>query len=601
MTSPDFDQIQLRDRPPAMLKSLLQSKRVMALDTETLEGYCKLLADSSGRYLFFEEPGAESLDMILDFMTSHRFRGSHNVFYNLNYDINAIIKFLPPENILDLALYNKTETELLELLYIPKKIFRIQDKASNHSYSFYDIAQFYGGSLEVNGKKYLGLVKNEKGLDRRLIGTRSDYWLEHEEDIISYCVQDCKITKGLGELLQETVQRATGYYAKGFVSKASITKDILRRIVKLPDITRIPIEALRFAYNTYHGGRFEILKKGAIGQASLYDIVSAYPYHISNLVGLDNGSWRRVSDMTERAVYGFYLAKVSVKYSSISPISHKLRNGVMVYPILESKNIYITKHELEAYKDSLSFDIITGWEYYTSKPEYPLKEYIETLFKCKSQTPKTSFEYDLYKILMNSIYGAFLEKVHKPEEDIWLAGKLFNPVWATMITALTRIDLWEYAHKDLSSVIGFATDSILFNGKPDLPTGSKLGAWSFEDSGETIVIKSGIYQINEKYKSRGLQKGKKVLAPNGSEYSDLFSYIRSQPFNTVYPVILERPVSYREALAHVNTLGLEDINIFTKFQYDIDINRDFKRLWPDPFTNGIELFDRASDSSPLIL
>lgn len=601
MTTPDFDQISLRDKPPAMLKSILRAKRVMALDTETLDGYVKLLADDTGRYLFLEKITTDSLDYILEFMTSHRFRASHNVFYNLNYDINAIIKFMPKENILDLALYNKTELGGLDILYIPKKIFRLQERDSNHSYSFYDIAQFYGGSLEHNGKKYLGMVKNEDNLDRKLIGSSSRYWLEHEEEIIRYCIQDSKITKGLGDLLQQKIKDSTGYYAKGFISKASITKDILRRKVKLPDITKIPMEALRYAYNTYHGGRFEILQKGAIGEASLFDIVSAYPYHISHLVGLHNGYWRKVSDMTETATYGFYRVILSVKYSSISPISHKLRSGVMIYPIMERKELFITKQELEAYKDSLDYEILEGWEYFTDKPEYPLKEYIELLFDCKNNTPKTNFEYDLYKILMNSIYGAFLEKVYKPEEDYYLAGKLFNPVWATMITALTRIDLWRYAHHDLNNVIGFATDSILFKGKPELPIDNKLGAWSFEEAGETIVIKSGIYQINEKYKSRGLQKGKKVITPNGSQYSDLFDYIKREPFQTIYPVILERPVSYREALAHVKTLGLEDINIFTKFQYDIDINKDLKRLWPEPFESGIELFERASDSSPLII
>jgi hypothetical protein len=584
-----------------MLKGHIQSREVMALDTETLEGYCKLLADSSGRYLFIERKTSDTLPAILDFMLAHRFRASHNVFYNLNYDINAIIKFLPVDKIREIALYNKTEYEGLDLLYIPKKVFRIQEKDQNRSISFYDIAQFYGGSLEANGKKYLGMVKNEEGLDRKQIGESSAYWQEHEPEIIRYCVQDCKITKGLGELCRDTIQRATGHYPKGFVSKASITKDILRRSLKLPDITKIPYNALRFAYDSYHGGRFEIVQKGNIGQASLFDIVSAYPYHISNLIGLDNGTWHRVTDLSERACYGFYLVKVWVKYANLSPLSYKLRNGVMVYPILEGKLAYMTKHELEAYKDSISYEVITGWEYRTDRETYPLKDYIHTLFQCKSQTPKTSFEYDLYKILMNSIYGAFLEKVYKPEEDIWLSGKLFNPVWATMITALTRIDLWRYAQQDLSNVIGFATDSILFKGRPDLPVSKTLGAWDFEDSGPAIVVKSGIYQINSKYKSRGLQKGMKVKTPGGEQYADLFDYIRQKPDRTIYPVILERPVSYREAMAHAKTMSFEDINIFTKFQYDIDINKDYKRLWQEPFGSGSELFERSGSSSPLII
>jgi hypothetical protein len=447
----------------------------------------------------------------------------------------------------------------------------------------------------------LGLNKNEQGLNRKQIGERFSYWLRHEEDILRYCYQDCLITKGLAELLRDTINRATGHYPKSFVSKASITKDLLRRTIRLPDITKIPYNALAFAYRSYHGGRFEIVQKGNIGKASLFDIVSAYPYHISNLVGLDNGSWHRVKDITDKAVYGFYLVRLSVKYANLSPISYKLNNGVMVYPILESKLIYMTKQELEAYDNSLQYEVITGWEYHTDNPIYPLKEYIHNLFRCKSQTSKESFEYDLYKILMNSIYGAYLEKVYDPETGLWLSGKLFNPIWASMITALTRIDLWRYAQHDLANVIGFATDSILFKGEPDLPISKELGAWSFEDSGPAIVVKSGIYQINKSYKSRGLQKGRKVKTPAGENYTDLFDYIQHKPDQTIYPVILERPVSYREALAHVKTMSFKDINIFLSFQYDIDINKDYKRIWQEPFQSGQELFDRSDSSSPLMI
>lgn len=601
MSSPAFDEIVLRERPPGRLKSIIDPKPVFGLDTETLDGYCKLLADSSGRYIFVESKESDTGLALLKFMLSHRFRGSHNLFYNMNFDINAIIKYLPGDIIKELAIMNKANYEGLDLTYIPKKLFRIQDKNVKQAQSFYDVAQFFGGSLAYNGKKYLGMVKNEDNLDRKLIGESPSYWREHEDDIIKYCIQDCRITAGLGELLQETIKEATGYYAKGYVSKASITKDLLRRTVNLADITRIPYPALKFAYDSYHGGRFEIIQKGAIGEASLFDIVSAYPYHISNLIDINQGFWRRVRDLHEDAHYGFYLANVSVKYSSISPISLKLKNGVVIYPILERQRVYITKQELEAYRDSIDYEIITGWEYYPDRLIYPVRDYIHLLFGCKAETPKDVFEYSLYKILMNSIYGAFLEKVYKPEYDSWMSGKLFNPVWATMITALTRIDLWNYAHHDLANVIGFATDSILFKGKPDLPVSDELGAWSQEDSGQTIVIKSGIYQINEKYKSRGLQKGMRIKTPGGQQYRDLFDYIKQRPFNTVYPVMLERPVSFREALAHTKTLSLDDINRFLSFQYDIDINKDYKRIWDEPFDAGIELFDRSGSSSPLII
>ena len=38
-----------------------------------------------------------------------------------------------------------------------------------------------------------------------------------------------------------------------------------------------------------------------------------------------------------------------------------------------------------------------------------------------------------------------------------------------------------------------------------------------------------------------------------------------------------------------------------KIQYNININRDFKRIWDSEFGNGKELFEREIDSNPLIL
>ena len=304
--------------------------------------------------------------------------------------------------------------------------------------------------------------------------------------------------------------------------------------------------------------------------------------------------------MHESAHYGFYLVKIQTKYNKISPISFTLRNGIICYPIFES-GLYLSKHELLEYEKYIDYEIIMGWEFFPNKIIYPFRDYIDAIFKKKSETPKTDYKYNLYKILMNSLYGCFYEKIPSKINDEILAGKLFNPVYATMITAQTRIQLFNLAKQDIKNVVGFATDSILFQGKPDISISKNLGDWDFEISGETVVLRSGIYQIDEKLKSRGIKKNVRIETPHETEYGDLFEYIKNEPNKTIYPIMINRPLSFIECLQHHKVHQLSDINRFVDMQYKIDINTDYKRIWNDRFNKGNELFEKCIDSQPLIL
>lgn len=619
----DWDLIDIREYPPNKLTQSI-NKPINALDTETLNGYCKLLADSSDKdnYIYDYE-----LYDYLYFMTKKKFEIAHNFFYNLNYDINAIIKYLPRQNITEIKDYNETQYEEFKLFYIPRKIFSIQ--RGKHSYNFYDVAQFFKGSLNKNAEKYLQLKKYQnsyKNIDGKILGSSRQYWEDNLEMIIDYCLNDCKLTKRIGELLNQTVIKTLDLYPKKYMSKATLTKDYLKKTVDLPNIQSLPTQPLVYAFNSYTGGRFEIIEKGNVGVCSLYDINSAYPYHFKNLIDINKGKWVKVSDMHDKAYYGYYLVKVDVHYNKISPISHYSKNGTLTYPILSCMK-FMTKKEILNYEKYADIEIINGWEYYPDEIVFPFKDFIDKVYRekkrisclfnftddCKEDCNmcynhinykkitgfEYGFEYDLFKILMNGGYGLFMEKI-KQIDGRYKAGELFNPIYATEITSGTQIDIFNYAMQDINNVLGFATDSVLFRGKPDLPTGNLLGEWDLEKSDVGLILKSGIYKIGKKIQSRGMKKAENLKTPYG-EFKDIFDYLTSMPNLTSYPVILHNPLTFSKVIQQHKKYSIDDINIFTDEIYNIEINKDLKRSWEDEFMGGYDLLERSIKSQPLIL
>lgn len=591
----DWNDIKLRDKINLSLKESI-NKEIRGFDTETLHGYCKLICDSDGKYLL-----DGNIYDIIKFLTMEKNLKTHNFFFNLNYDVNSILKFLPEQNLIEIKEYNETYFNGLKIFYIPRKIFSIT-KNKHRSYKFYDVAQFFKGSLDKTSKKYLNLNKYQdsyKNIDGAILGTNPNYWKQNQKMIIEYCINDCILTRKIGELLHKTVIETIKLYPKRYMSKATLTKEYLKKTVNIPDINHVPLGAVTYAFNTYTGGRFEIIEKGNIGQCSLYDIKSAYPFYFRNLLDINKGKWKKVKSLNENADYGYYLVKVFAKYNIISPLTFYASNGTLVYPII-AYNKYMTKNELLNYEKYIDYEIIDGWEFYADEYIYPFKEFIDMVFDKKNNVKdKDSFEYDLYKILMNGGYGLFMEKIKKAD-GLFHVGELFNPIYATEITANTQIQIFKYAMLDINNFVGFATDSVLFKGNPNLPTGNNLGEWEKEKSGEGLVLKSGIYRIADKMQSRGMRKTENLKTPYG-EYTNLFDYINKNPYLTSYPILLNNPLTFAKVIQCHKKYSLEDINIFTPEIYEIDINKDIKRIWDDDFKGGYDLLERSIKSKPRIL
>ena len=585
----DFKDLQFRRYA---LKDLFKNLNhpVHGLDTETYQGYAKLLAMEDGDYIL-----CNNIDEVLAFLTQKKLRVHHNFYYNVRFDFQALFKYLPEELLRELYFTSKTTYGEYKIKYIPKKLFRIIYK--KHSYLYYDLAQFYEMSLAEASKKYLNEKKNKENIDRPRLNVDAKYWKKRLKDIITYCISDASLTQKLGVFLQAELKGKLAFTPQKYISKASISKEYFRKRCKIPSISNIPLPVLSYAFNAYHGGRFEILQRGSFEDSTLIDINSAYPYHITNLMDIEGVEWNRVSECNEKATYGFYMCKVFIPYMYFAPFAFRLPNNNNIYPIGEHIT-FLTIEEVRAYKNMASIEIIEGYEGYIDNPTYPFREAILKLYDWKLNTPKNDFRYDLVKKIMNSLYGVFYEKTKRNGK--YRVGQFFNPIYASIITANTRIQLFMEALKYGKDVIGFATDSILINGKHTIEDSKTLGSWSIDGEGKAVVLRSGVYQIKEKVKSRGLSRSSNILTPEG-KFKNIFTYIKAFPDRTKYKVILNRPVNLGEALVHTKKKSIADINVWRDFEYVVDINRDSKREWYDSFKSGKEIFERCVDSTPILI
>lgn len=584
-----FDSLIIRQYPLRELK-LGKNHPVHAVDTETYKGFARLITADDGSYLL-----ADNIDQYLKFLTRSCFKTAHNFCYNLRFDAQAILKYLPRDVLLELRLKSKVNYKDYKIKYIPKKVLSIT--LHKNRYAFYDVAQFFLMSLEKAAEMYLHKKKNPGAVDAARLNVDLKYWDKNLEKIIEYCKIDSKLTAELGQFLQSMLQKALGINPANYVSVASLSKQYFRKRCEIPHIQKIPTKVLKAAFHSYKGGRFEVLEKGNVGKCTLLDIKSAYSYEISNLIDITKGDWITTRQINDKAYYGFYLVSLCVTWGDIMPIPFKRSMGMFCYPS-GAWNVWLTKQELLAYDPYIKYRLVKGYEFYPAAITYPFREEIFRCFKEKEKYDKSDFRYDLVKKIPNSLYGTFYEKYET--EDKWYTGKMFNPVYASIITANTRIKVFIKAISLDKSTVAFATDSIMVKGLVDPKIKAKLGDWEKQDYGETIILKSGIYRIANKIKTRGMSRKTKIDTPYG-KYVNIFEYIQDKPELVVYPINAIRPVSMGEALIKTKSLSIKDINQWVNFPYKLDINREYKRCFNEDFQQGYEIFERNIGSTPYIV
>lgn len=596
-TLADGRQIKLkkqRRRPKILRKKPL----VVGWDTETAEGgWVYLIANSDKRTLIDRDAIARgelrilTADECLAFLTQRKYRNAINVTYNLDFDFGVIIKLLPRENVEEVAKTGKTIYKEYKIAWLPRKFFRIQK--DNHTYAFYDVAQFFNYKPLKTASVEFG-VGEKIAIETETL-TKKEEITEHIYDIIKYCVNDAILAKKLMEYFYGQLEKARIPLTKP-ISTAYLSENYFLSRCDIPTFYDAPRYAQYFAQKSYHGGRFEIIKRGTYdGRIYNYDINSAYPFQIAHLPDLRGLRWQRTTKAHDDAVLGYYTVRIEyTEKGLIMPIAVKA-DDKLIFPSGRFTTT-LTKTEYEAVREIANVKVIDGAEAYWCENDYtenyPFKEEIYRLYteRKRLKQEKNDLEYQ-YKIILNSLYGKFNQIKNAK------LGNLTNFIYATEITARTRMLLYRVAKPKEETVLSFATDGIVATEKLNVKRGEGLGEWELEEGDKIILIMSGIYEIydnNEPIRMR--RRGIKRKAWE----TTLANTLQNLSNTTKIKHLIHRPIKVKEGIRRREG-GSTLIGAFVEEEREIDINGDTKRRWDGRFGSGRDVLRELHNSEPIYL
>lgn len=511
-----------------------------------------------------------------------------NVWFNLDFDANALIGTILSEyQMKELADTNKTTFEYndseYQLTYIKGKFLSIQDE-NRHKSTHYDISQFFHSTLETAAKNWLGLEKGD--IDFEELDSYS--W----EEITKYAEKDAELTQKLWKLFVDLGENELGIpfgkpISTGFVAQHVVFNQLYQK----PAWSSTQFQKL--ARKAYHGGRFEVYRRGFFDDVIGLDINSAYPYHMAQMPDLGSCNVQviggNVNDM-RAADWGFVTATVTTdKQRNIQPFAVKDR--IVYFPALEETKLTVTIDEFLFALDNgylVDYNIHkTGLVYETDHVNRPfefLKEWYDDRNDYKKLRQEKNDKYDKFqyilKVIMNSKYGKTCQVTEKHEyiEDSdsfdtqahefvtegytgepvkgWFeAGDLFNPFYASYITAKTRLQLHQAA-LDLGvedSAIMFATDCLMLEADnvsqkaiDEMLAPEDLGKWDYDYRGSAFVVGSGVYDVFEDGKlSKMAKRGFREVSKTYDSWRQA-----ARQANGKITIPNERPARFKEWLLH---------------------------------------------------
>ena len=636
-------------------KKINKDYPIIGFDTETggfnnndnNGGKCILICDSNKRLII-----PNHIDELLNFLMYKPYQYSINFFYNVKYDTNAIIKMLPDNHKVNLALFDETvyyDRNLKQyfISIIPDKLLKI--RVGHHTVKFFDLAQFYNKrklkhlAKKVNMSKFM--LDNIENLDKKQMLEDEKY----RNDVIKRCFIDSVIAQKLGLKLHNTISkfvRIKNYYSGASISRQLVLQNLNDKYLNLPSL-----KFMDMALKAYNAGRFEILKRGYFPSMIERDINSAYPYEIANLTNCE-GVYIYNKEYIPDSTHSFFNCDLEIYDTNYSPFKFQLPKSkkemafydnlptnLLIYPTGKFKNQFLSKSDYETiYNMGYPIKINYAGHIINKNPE-KIFNYVEDIYYYRkdlqhgNKNKKIEKDTDLADTIkrgLNSIYGTFInvnsEKGLTQKEteftnnftiinnEVWFskdkttAGNMFNPVFATEICSNVRNKLYNDFIPYEDKIICIATDGIKLTADVNIKESNKLGGYDKSKLTEGILIGSGVYQFGDETKFRGFVSYK----TDENKKADLKTLLQTNKNNNIIPSIVNRVINLKYAYknnyiklidddgkTYNKHLTLDDINRFVKINRELDINFDKKRVWDRQFKNCSDVLENIIDSKPI--
>ncbi|MCS7231741.1 MAG: DNA polymerase [Elusimicrobiota bacterium] len=471
-------------------RSFPKRLRLVVGDTETVKGkpYTIQFYDGKSFEIFYVNED-NILDVFLKYLEKKAIKKCVNVmyFHNLEYDLSVILykfhkNFLNRKKIV--INYKKWKI----VFVYSNTVFAIFKK-KDVKFLILDSFRFVQTSLQNFGKMIGSKIeKMEKPV---FLGKRKPKNLEERLLFEQYARQDVLL---LWDIANWIIKKHKTYDVTLSFSNANFSERIFRHyfIDEYMNIRLPPKEWIEPCILSYHGGKngYYLPKEEGVyllKDGIEVDIVSAYPYAMVNLPSFSRGYYKEVDKIVEE-YEGIYIVDgycLNDKYPVL--FTHDFK----VIPYKEKiENLCITSYELKEAIKSNEIEIkkVKGIVYIPKSDINPLKDFVLEFFE-KKKTANNEDEKMLYKIILNSLYGKFIQSIEKESkknydyvqegdkikrvEKEYIAGSCFNPFIASLITGFVRAYLHQLEHR--YNAYHSSTDSIIIKNQKVENIGKNLG------------------------------------------------------------------------------------------------------------------------------
>lgn len=551
--------------PKTFHRELSYDYPVIGVDSESLTtGYAFLVADSSGRHTWIK-----SFDDVLKFFDCDVYEHCLLVAFNADFDVSVMLKWMGKELCTELVNEGVVSTGGFTIHYVPSKY--LQFRFGNRFIRLFDVQQYFQGSLDYNAKQYLGTSKSS-------IGTKTfteKYY--GDQEVLTYCAHDAVLAQGLGEYVVQAFSKI-GVGVASLASPANIIESYaLDRLGIRNRVARTQQGALEFAIRAFDGAWFENFKAGTFEKTYRYDLVSAYPGVIRNLLDSTLGYWTQGIKRPKDAVYGREFATVTVPKSYISPLIFRNARDEDLRPH-GTWTRYFPSQVLDwARSHKCKVDTRDAWWFIPYEKVYKYRSVVDKFFEIKRANAADSMEHWSAKIGLAGIYGKFLQ--HRDNRG----GRLYNPIYAGEITADVQLMVADACLDNPEAIIAVMSDCINAIAPLKLDVGKGIGQWKMSGPDASLWIGPAQYETEGKD-----ERFRKIPWKN---------LLEKKPSNAVYEVLRNGPLSL---LQGIKLNRFEDIGVFRDVSVKFDIRKlNWRRFWPARPKSGADLLNKQYDSIQL--
>lgn len=468
-----------------------KEKQILAVDTETFYGKPISLQISDGITTTLEFVSEKNVTTkFCELLDRYVVTKKQTVIYFHNIEFDTVSIFYPYLQLFGQSEFSITHKKwTFDIKFMSSKFFT--GTSDKHSFLAIDSMSFFKGSLESLANSF---NLSEKKLSKPTkLGTF--LYTQKNKKFCQYAKQDAITQQSLGKAIDKIHEH---FDIKQSISIANMAQHIFKHRFVRETIQFPPEACVKISQQSYIGGKNAIYTpRGLYKNVYSLDINSAYPYAMSTFPAFAHGKYTRTtSKIVEAGVYTVkgFLQTTNSPYTVIYKNFEKHKNKIIWHT---------TGYELiQAIKNKLLLvDSLIGYYWKPKNKDLlysPFAEYVKYFYEKRKLEKDVTLNY-AYKILLNSLYGKFIQTTKETmltydneTGDLYRtkkAGGMYNPFIASLITGYCRAEIYKLEKKYKS--LHTSTDGIFTLHKPDARDG--LGGHKIENHGDLLLIRPRLY------------------------------------------------------------------------------------------------------------